>query len=210
MKRILLVGLAVLLGFACADLAFADEAAGGDKKWQPPPKLPRAVAEVVRAIALVIVGVAFGGIVLLVRTILPPIARATDASVGRLTTKRLFLVGLLPMLGAGLLARGLEQLGNKVLLDGYGLLILLPLCLLGVAGLCGALPHLGRSVLRTADREPSPLGAGLAGGLVLGLSAISTAWEPLGVLVGILLVSWCLGIGLGMLIRSRNDAASPA
>lgn len=204
--RLVWIGLALLITLLCADAALADEAADA-QRWQPPPKLPRAVAEVVRAVMLVIVGVAFGGIVLLVRTILPPLARATDASVARLTTKRLLLCGLLPLIGAGLVARGLELMKNQILVDGYSVLVLLPLCLLGVAGLCGALPHLGRAVLRS-DREPSLLGAGLAGGLVLGLSAISTAWEPLGVLVGILVASWCLGIGLGVLIKGRNDAAS--
>ena len=209
MKRWLCTGLMVAVCFlAVGDIALAaDEATTGTAQTQP-TRLPRPLAEFVRALSLVLIGLAFGAIVLLVRTILPPLARATDASIARMTTKRLLICGLLPILGSGLLARGLEKLGNKTLAEVYGLVVLLPLVLLAIAGLCAALPHLGRAVLR-ADREPTPLAAGLAGGLILGLASISSAWEPLAALVGILLASWCLGVGLGTLVRPRNDALPP-
>ena len=151
------------------------------------------------AVMLVLMGLAIGALVLIVRTILPPLATLTDEAIGRLSMKRLLLCGVLPLIGTGLIARGVEVLNHDMVGKVFGLLLLLPVALLTVAGLLAAVPRLGRSVLG-GSASRTPLACGLAGGLVLGLGAISMAWQPLGSLVGMLFASWCLGAGLGTLI----------
>jgi len=162
-------------------------------------------------LVVILAAVAFigvGAIMLVLRVILPGIAKAADASLGRMSTRRLLLTGVLPLVGAGLLARGMELTGSEALALVYLLLIALPLTIALVVGAMAGLPHLGARVLREGS-DPTPLTRATLGGLVLGLSMVSWALPPLGMLVTVLLASWLLGIGIGGLVRAPRPGAPP-
>ena len=137
-----------------------------------------------------------GAATLVLRVILPGVARSADASLARLSTKRLFLAGILPLIGAALLARGVEVSGSEVLGGIYGVVVLLPIGLATIAGAMAALPHLGTRALRT-DSNASPLARAAVGGVVVGLALMTWPLPPLFVIVCVLLAGWLLGIGLG-------------
>jgi len=158
--------------------------------------------------------VGIGATALLLRVILPGVAHAADASLGRMRARRLTLFGLLPLLGAGALARGVSLAGTKPLEVAYLVLVALPLALALIAGLMAGLPHVGARVLR-ADSDPAPLLRATLGGLVVGLAMVSWALPPLGLLVSFLLAAWALGIGIGAVVHAPGgertaDSAVPA
>ncbi|MDA1195143.1 MAG: hypothetical protein O2894_08150 [Planctomycetota bacterium] len=144
--------------------------------------------------------VGLGAATLLIRIMLPGVARAADASIARLGSKRLFLTGLLPLVGAGLLARGAGAIGGEAAGLVLLFLVILPLGLAWVLGLVAGLPHIGAKALR-ADSTAAPLGRAAMGGLVAGLAMTSWALPPLGVCISLLLSAWFVGIGLGALIH---------
>jgi hypothetical protein len=150
--------------------------------------------------------VGFGAVALLLRAILPGVGRAADASLARLGTRRLLLVGILPLVGAALLARAVHASDNRTVEGLYALLVALPLALATVVGAMAALPHLGGQVLRSG-LEASPLARASVGGLVTGLAMVSWLLPPLGVLVSALVAGWWIGIGLGGLVRRAQETA---
>ncbi len=148
-----------------------------------------------------------GAAVLLVRVVLPGVAGAADASLGRMGTRRLLLTGILPLVGAGLLARGVELAGSDVLGAVYFFLVLLPIALALLVGATAGVPHIGARVLRDGS-SPAPLACAALGGLVIGLAMVSWAIPPVGLLVTVLLAGWLLGIGLGAFVRAPRAAAA--
>lgn len=153
-----------------------------------------------------VVCVGIGATTLLLRVILPGVARAADASLARLSGKRLLLAGILPLVGAALLARGVELTGSQAAGGIYAVLVGLPIALAVIVGAMAALPHLGRQVMK-ADSDAAPLLRASVGGLVAGLAMLSWALPPLGVLVSVLLAGWFTGIGLGAVVRAPVPAA---
>lgn len=149
--------------------------------------------------------VGLGAATLVIRAILPGAAASADASLARLSARRLFLTGILPLLGAALLAQGVNLVGNDVVSAIYLLIVALPLALAWIAGLLAGLPYLGTKALR-ADSQASPLARASLGGLVAGLAMVSWILPPLGLLLSLLLTGWFLGIGLGSLIHRRPAA----
>jgi hypothetical protein len=157
-------------------------------------------------VVLVAVGaIAVGVTALVLRIILPGVARPTDRALASMGTARLFLAGVLPLVGAALLARGVQLAGSGVLTGVYLVVVALPVCLALVAGAMAGLPHLGRRVLR-AGADPAPLVEAALGGLVAGLAMVTWALRPLGVLVTLLLAAWFVGIGLGAVLGGRRRA----
>ncbi|MDJ0521807.1 MAG: hypothetical protein QNJ90_07000 [Planctomycetota bacterium] len=165
--------------------------------------------QLVQVLLVVVLGaigcVGFGAAMLLLRVILPGVARSADASLGRMRTGRLLVVGILPLVGSALLARGVELAKVEALETAYLLLVALPLALALLVGAMSGLPHVGARVLREGA-DPSPLARASIGGLVIGLAMVSWAAPPLGVLVTVLLAGWLLGIGLGGLIREPRPS----
>ena len=90
--------------------------------------------------------IGFGAVALLLRAILPGVGRTADASLARLGTKRLLLVGILPIVGAALIGRAVEAVNNDVVGGIYGLVVVLPLGLATLVGAMAALPYLGGQV----------------------------------------------------------------
>ena len=146
--------------------------------------------------------IGLGAAALVVRAILPGAAASADASLARLSTWRLFVSGILPIVGAALLARGVDLVGNDVVSGIFLLIIVLPLTLAWIAGLLAGLPYLGGKALRQGS-EASPLARAALGGLVAGLAMVSWVLPPLGLVLTLLLTGWFLGIGLGSLIHRR-------
>jgi hypothetical protein len=167
------------------------------------------LVQVLLVVVLAAIGcVGFGAAMLLLRVILPGVARAADASLGRMRTGRLFLVGVLPLVGAALLARGVELANSQALETAYLIVVALPLTLALLVGALAGLPHIGARVLREGA-DPAPLLRASLGGLVVGLSMVSWALPPLGLVMTLLLAGWLLGVGLGAFVRApRPDAAA--
>lgn len=140
-----------------------------------------------------------------VRVILPGLARAADRSIEQGGTRRLLLMGILPLLGVALLTQAAHAAGNPVLSTVVGLAVQIPALLFVVLGALAALPHLGARLLER-DRPRSLLARSVGGGVALGLAA-TTAWAaPLFALVALLLGGWLLGIGLGAVLGRRPPA----
>ena len=181
----------------------------------PPTLLAAAQTDdLVRALVIVVL-VALGCIgvgttAMLLRVILPGVARAADGALRGMGGRRLFLAGILPLVGAGLLARGVGLTQNEVLGGAYVLVVALPLTLAWITGALAGLPHIGARLLR-GGTDASPLMQGAVGGLVTGLSMVTWALPPLGVLVTVILTGWFVGIGLGSAFRARakNHALDP-
>lgn len=144
-----------------------------------------------------------GAATLVIRVILPGVAEATDRSLTGLGMARLFGMGVLPIVGAGLMARGVELLGNAYVGLAFVVLVGIPLVLAWTGGFTAGLHHIGTKVLR-AGEEASPLKRGAVGGLVVGFALASWIIPPLGLVVSVLLSAWFVGIGLGALIRRRQ------
>jgi hypothetical protein len=193
-----LLALAMTLGLAAPALA-ADEAAAG------PGKDP---LHALAAIVLVFfVSIAVGCALAVLRVVLPGLARAADASLEGLGTARLFLMGVLPLIGAILLAQGAHALGLPALVWVVGLGVALPVALLLLLGALAAVPHLGGRLLASSAGERSLLVRASVGGLALGLAGVTWLLPPLGALVTLLVAGWFLGAGLGTLFRHREVAA---
>ncbi len=174
----------------------ADVLLGGEKAWH-------ALAGV---LFLVVLLAGVGCVFLVIRVILAgPTARA-DEALARLGTPRLLVTGVLPLIGAGLLAHA-SQFGGQVTQVAFALLIGLPVTLLALLGGAAGVPYLGRQVLR-GRREPTLLSAAVVGAIVLGLAgaaaALLTKEGGLAILVG-LVASWFLGAGLGAVLPARDS-----
>ena len=161
------------------------------------------------AVVLGLLGcVGIGATVLLLRIMLPGVAAAADASIGRLSTKRLLLVGVVPLIGAALVAQGVGLAGSEALVGIFLLVVGLPIAIAILVGAMAALPRIGAGALRSGA-ETAPLAQAAVGGLVLGLAMVSWAVRPLGFFVSLLLAGWLLGTGVGACIR-RSAGAPPS
>lgn len=150
--------------------------------------------------------VGVGAALALLRVILPGLAGAADRSLAATGTRRLLLMGALPVLGAALLGRAVEALGAPALQFAYLLLIVVPLGLALVLGAMAALPHLGERLLERGTPR-SALARSAGGGVALGLAATTVWVAPLFALVALVLLGWLLGIGLGAVVgRSPRPA----
>lgn len=178
-----------------SSLLLADVLLGGEKAWN-------ALAGVLFLIVL-LAGV--GCVFLVIRVILAGPAARADEALALLGTPRLFLTGVLPLLGAGLLGHA-AQFGGQVTQIAFALLVGLPVALLVLLGGAAAVPYLGRQVLR-GRREPTLLSAAVVGAIVLGLAgaaaALLTKEGGLAILV-LLVASWFLGAGLGAVLPARS------
>jgi hypothetical protein len=164
------------------------------------------VAVALYALVGVIFSVGLGAAVATLRVILPGLGGLADRSLSTIGGRRLFLAGVLPLLGAALLGQFVAQAGQQGLSGAYALLVLVPLGLLMLLGLLAALPHLGARL--SGERGPSsPLGRAALGGLALGLAATTVWLPPLFGVVALLLGGWLLGIGLTALFGRRRVAA---
>ena len=155
---------------------------------------------------------AMGAVALLLRILLPGATRAADASIGRLGAKALALGGVLPLLGAGLMAQGVGRAGNEWLGGAFVLLVLLPLFLAFLLGLMAVVPYVGARALRP-DPERAPLVEAGTGGVLVGLAMATWVLPPLGLLLTLLLAGWCVATGLGTVLHRTaptQDAAAPA
>ena len=149
-----------------------------------------------------LVAAGVGAAVATLRVILPGLASAADGALLGTRGKRLFLMGVLPLLGVALLTQVVVHAGHPTLGTLFGVLVLVPTGLLIVLGLLAALPHLGERLLER--RHPrSPLARAVGGGVALGLCA-TTAWmPPFFALLLLLLGGWLLGIGLATALGRR-------
>lgn len=161
---------------------------------------------VLLVVVLVAIGcVGVGTTALLLRVVLPGVATATDRALSAMTGRRLLAAGVLPLIGAALLAQGVALAGNSVLGGAFVLVVALPLTLAWLGGVLAALPYVGARLLRGGD-EASPLLRGAVGGLVMGLAVVTWTIPPLGVLVSVLLTGWFLAIGVGAALGARGPA----
>jgi hypothetical protein len=149
-----------------------------------------------------------GAALAVLRVVMPGLSRAADHSLAGVTTKRLVLTGLLPLLGTALLMRAAQALDNPTVGWVVGLLVVVPVILFLVLGAMAAVPHLGERLLeRGAPR--SALGRAIGGGVAVGLAATTLWVPPLFALVALLVGGWLLGIGLGAALGRRPAALPP-
>ncbi len=208
LRRLVIAGCVVLCLFVLlpAVSAFAGEGEEGNGKGDATTQL----AQVVLVILLgALVAVGFGGAMALLRVVIPGVAKAGDASVARLSTSRLLLLGVAPFVGSWLIGWGVAAAGNEVLGGIYAVLVGIPIFLAAVAGMMTALPHIGARLLKDGD-DVGMLKRCLVGGLVLGLSLITWVLVPLGLFVSVVLTSWFIGIGAGAVVRPPQAAAPAA
>ena len=160
-------------------------------------------------LAVLVLGVVLfaglGAALAVLRVVLPGLARAADRSVEGLSTGRMVLTGVLPLVGALLLGAAVHHAGDRALGAVYALVVGLPLSLLTITGALSALPHLGARLLKEGV-ETSLLRRSLVGGLVAGLAGTTWARPPLGILVSLFLLGWFLGIGLSTLFRRAEPS----
>jgi hypothetical protein len=171
--------------------------------------LPGSLEGALHALVVVVLAIVFyagvGCAIALFRVILPDVARAADRSLAGLRTGRMFVTGVLPLVGAVLVSWGIERGG---LPKGIHLVVWVPILLLVLVGSLAAVPHVGGSLLR-GGADASPLRRAVAGGLVTGLALSSWAIFPAaGLVVSLLLFGWILGIGLGAPRRRGGDTDS--
>ena len=155
-----------------------------------------------------ILSAGLGAALAVLRVVLPGLSRAADHALAGVTTKRLVLTGLLPLLGAALLLRAVEALGVPALGWVVGLVIVVPVLLFLVLGAMAAVPHLGERLLERGTPR-SALGRAMGGGLAVGLAATTMWVPPLFALVALLVGGWLLGIGLGAALGRSPAAGSP-
>ena len=169
-----------------------------------------ALQQVVAVVLVVlVVSGAVGMASLLTRIMLPGLARRADDARERLSTRLLFVSGVLPLVGGALLARGAELTGSKAAEGLVMLVVVLPLLLAVLIGALAAIPYVGRQALQRSE-DPTPLAAAIAGGVVVGFSLALWPLAPaLALIVTLLLSGWWCGIGLGTLLPARSPAAPP-
>lgn len=195
-----LLPLPLLAWLALPALA-ADEAAEATEKAAPHG--PGAILAAVLLAVLVVVGLACFLAVL--RVMFPGPTRKADLAVGRLTTGRLLLTGLLPLVGTGLLGWAAEASGVEALGIVWGVVIFLPLAVLSLVGAMAAIPHLGAGLLSRGS-ERSLLARTIVGSLVLGfaLGTVGAALKPVAPFLLAVVLGWFLGVGLGVLFRPAD------
>jgi|GEM_PF-5249285 len=156
-----------------------------------------------------LVAAGVGAAVATLRVILPGLASAADGALRDTRGRRLFLMGVLPLLGVALLTQVVVHAGDETLGTLFGVLVLVPTGLLIVLGLLAALPHLGERLLER-ERARSPLARAVGGGVALGLCAITATLPHFFALLLLLLGGWLLGIGLSTALGRRPPAAPSA
>ena len=109
----------------------------------------------------------------------------------------MLVTGVLPLVGAILVAWALHRAGAP---EAWALVVWNPLLLLVLLGALAGVPYLGENLQR-ASAEPSPLRSALLGGAAIGLAQVTWLFPLAGLLVGLLLLGWLVGIGLGVLVR---------
>jgi len=201
-RSIAALALGLALCFLLPATAWAAEEGGQGPGWEGP-------LGVLIVVVLGLLGCAgVGATALLLRIMLPGVAAAADASIGRLSTKRLLLIGVVPLIGAALVAQGVGLAGSEVLGGIFLLVVGLPIAIAILVGAMAALPRIGAGAMRSGA-EAAPLARAAVGGLVLGLAMVSWALPPLGFLISLLLAGWLLGTGLGTCMR-RSAATPPS
>lgn len=146
----------------------------------------------------VVVVASSGCLLAVLRVIFPGPAAKADAAVKRLTTGRLLLTGLLPLVGAGLLGMAAQATGVEAVEVVYAIVIVIPVALLVLVGSMAAVPHLGAGLLRGGE-ERSLLVRSITGALVLGIGVgvIGAAVRELAPFLGLIVFGWFFGAGLG-------------
>lgn len=154
-------------------------------------------------LGIVLFWLGIGAAIALLRVILPGVSAASDASAARIGTRALLLGGVAPLLGGALIAGGLNQVQNDVLNGAFVLLVVVPLFLALLAGAIAGIPRLGGRLLRDGE-EAGLLKRCLVGAFVLGLSAVTLLFPPVGIPVMFLAAAWLVGIGVGAVVPERN------
>ena len=164
------------------------------------------VAVLLYVVVGLVLSAGVGAALATLRVILPGLASAADRSLEAGGTRRLLLMGVLPLLGAAILLQAVAALGSAAASWIVFLAVVVPVVLALLVGAMAALPHLGERLLERGSPR-SPLARAAGGGVVVGLAA-TTAWvPPLFALVALLLGGWFLGIGLGAVLGRRGPTA---
>lgn len=149
----------------------------------------------------ILFAIGIGCLLAVLRIILPGPARKADAALARLSTGRLLLTGLLPVVGIGLLGAAAHATHVKALEIVWAVGLFLPTALLAFIGALAAVPHLGAGLLR-GSREHSLLARAVVGSLALCFAlGASAALQPLVHFVAMVVVGWFLGAGLGVIFK---------
>lgn len=161
-------------------------------------------------VGLLTIGTVVACLLCLLRVGLPHLAVATDRAAARGGGWRMILLGLVPVVGAGLLQHALEQSGNTTIQQVFAIVILLPMMLLVGVGAMGGVVSLGRRLL-AEHRQVGDLAAALTGAGCLAAAHLVYVVEALGVLLSILLLGWLLHLGIGTFVgpARKTEPSAP-
>jgi hypothetical protein len=163
------------------------------------------------ALLVLLAAAGIGSALAVLRIVVPGPGEAAERAARGLGPRRLLLLGVLPLVGAVLLAHAVGALpeGTRTGLGiAYLLVVALPLGLLLLAGAAGAVPYLGGRLL--GDRERSLWARAVAGAVALALCGWTAVLPPLLALVSALVLGWFLGAGLAALLARRAASGGPA
>lgn len=192
------LGLLVALQALTTPLALAAEDAVPAAGEPGPGK----VLAIVALAILFALGIAC--LVAVLRVVFPGPVRKADGALQRLSTGRLLLTGILPVVGLALLAMAAEATHVEALVIVYAFVLVLPALLLMILGALAAIPHLGGALLKSRE-DRSLLSRCVVGTLALGLAlGASAALKPLIPFVGVIVAGWFLGAGLGVIFRPAS------
>jgi len=159
-------------------------------------------------VGLLTIGTAVACLLCLLRVGLPRLAVATDRAASRGGGWRMILLGLLPVVGAGLLQGALDQSGNTTVQQVFAIVVLLPMVLLVLIGAMGGVVSLGRRLL-AEHRQVGDLAAALTGAGCLAAAHLIYVVEALGVLYSVVLLGWLLHLGIGTFVGPGRNPGVP-
>ena len=194
----LTAGAALALALITAPIALAAEEVEAAKAHQHTP------GEVLAFLGIAILfAIGVGCLLSVLRIIFPGPARKADAAIARLSTGRLLLTGLLPVVGIGLLGAAAHATHIEALEVVWAVGVFLPTALLAFIGALAAVPHLGAGLLR-GQKEHSLLARAVVGSLALCFAlGAAAALQPLVHFVAMIVLGWFLGAGLGVIFKPK-------
>jgi hypothetical protein len=154
------------------------------------------------ALVVLAIGAGLTALISILRAAFPGAAGSLDEASARRSRLRRLVIGALNGPALFVLA---VAFGSKPATKAIGIVLVIALAFLALAGLCAEVPRIGRGLLRTAGRAGTPFSHALVGGLFLTLAF----WVPFAgwiVFAGVLLVG--IGSAVSWIFTRRTPSAS--
>jgi hypothetical protein len=152
------------------------------------------------ALVILAIGAGLTALVAILRAVFPGMTASLDEASARRSRLRRLGIGLLNGPALFILA---IAFGGKPSTKPVGIVLVIALLAISLAGLCAEVPRIGRRLFQTAGRAGTPLSHTLAGGLFLTLGC----WVPF---AGWIVLAAVLLLGIGSVVSwifTRRRAA---